>query len=125
MDAYSNLQTQIQQALNLMNRPVPIPQEAPKQATTIKEVDGIVGARIYQKSMAPNSSDAVFDKNEQVFYGLAVDANGNPAPIKRCPFTVEDVPEPGSDAITKGDLEALEQRIMAQIIAYMKKEESE
>lgn len=116
MDAYSNLQTQIQQALNLMNRP-PQPQAPTKQATTIPEVDGIEGARIFLKGMAPSSSAAVFDKNEQVFYGLAVDANGNPAPIKRCPFTVEDVPEPGSDAITKADFEAFEQKIMALIAA--------
>lgn len=123
MDAYSNLQTQIQQALNLMNRPVPPPQAPPKQATTILEVDGIEGARTFQKSMAPNSSAAVFDKSEQVFFGLAVDANGNPAPVKRCPFTVEDVPEPGTDTITKADFEAFEQKIMALIAA--KKEESE
>ena len=124
MDAYSSLQTQIQQALNLMNRP-PQPQAPQKQATTIEEVDGLDGARVYLKGMAPNSTAAVFDKNEQVFFGLAVDANGVMAPIKRCPFTVEDIPEPGSDAITKDDLAALEQRIMAQIVAYMKKEESE
>ena len=116
MDAYSNLQTQIQQALNLMNRP-PQPQAPTKQATTIPEVDGIEGARIFLKGMAPSSSAAVFDKNEPVFYGLAVDANGNPAPIKRCPFTVEDVPEPGTDTITKADFEAFEQKIMALIAA--------
>ena len=124
MDAYNSLQTQIQQALNLMNRP-PQPQAPQKQATTIEEVNGLDGARVYLKGMAPNSTAAVFDKNEQVFFGLAVDANGVMAPIKRCPFTVEDIPEPGSDAITKDDLAALEQRIMAQIVAYMKKEESE
>ena len=116
MDAYSNLQTQIQQALNLMNRP-PQPQAPTKQATTIPEVDGIEGARIFLKGMAPSSSAAVFDKNEPVFFGLAVDANGNPAPIKRCPFTVEDVPEPGTDTITKADFEAFEQKSMALIAA--------
>ena len=116
MDAYSNLQTQIQQALNLMNRP-PQPQAPTKQATTIPEVDGIEGARIFLKGMAPSSSAAVFDKNEPVFFGLAVDANGNPAPIKRCPFTVEDVPGPGTDTITKADFEAFEQKIMALISA--------
>lgn len=127
MDAYNNLQTQIQQALSLMNQPrtiqpPPVPQ---KQVTTISEVDGIEGARTFLKSMAPSSSAAVFDKNEAVFYGLAVDANGTPAPIKRCPFTVEEVPEPGSSTITKDDLAALEQRIMALIAANMKKEDAE
>ena len=126
MDSFNNLQAQIQQIQNLMNRPAPgIPQTPQKQSTTIPEVDGIDGARTFLKSMAPSSSAAVFDKNEAVFYGLAVDANGNPGPIKRCPFTVEDVPEPGSDTITKADLAAFEQKIMTLIAANMKKEETE
>ena len=126
MDTFNNLQAQLQQIQNLMNRPAPgIPQAPAKQSTTIPEVDGIEGARTFLKSMAPSSSAAVFDKNEAVFYGLAVDANGNPGPIKRCPFTVEDVPEPGSDTITKADLAAFEQKIMTLIAANMKKEEVE
>ena len=127
MDAYNNLQNQIQQAISLLNQPrqiqpPPVPQ---KKTTTIEEVDGLEGAKIYLKSMAPNTTAAVFDKNEAVFYGLAVDANGTPAPIKRCPFTVEEIPEPGSDTITRDDLTAMEQRLMALIVANMKKEESE
>lgn len=126
MDTFSNLQEQLRQIQNLMNRPAPgIPQAPQKVITTIPEVDGIEGARQFLKTMGPNTSAAVFDKNDMVFFGLSVDANGNPNPIKRCPFTIEDVPEPGSDTITKADLAAFEQKIMTLIAANMKKEEVE
>lgn len=128
VDTFNNLQSQIQQIQQLMNRPAPAlaqPAAPQKIVTTIPEVDGLEGARTYLKTMGPSSSAAVFDKNEAVFFGLAVDANGNPGPIKRCPFTVEDVPEPGSDTITKADLAAFEQKIMTLIAANMKKEETE
>ena len=126
MDTFNNLQEQLRQIQNLMNRPAPgIPQAPQKVITTIPEVDGIEGARQFLKTMGPNTSAAVFDKNDMVFFGLSVDANGNPNPIKRCPFTIEDVPEPGSDTITKADLAAFEQKIMTLIAANMKKEEVE
>ena len=79
------------------------------------------------RAITPNQKRLVqsADKNDMVFFGLSVDANGNPNPIKRCPFTIEDVPEPGSDTITKADLAAFEQKIMTLIAANMKKEEVE
>lgn len=125
MDTFSNLQEQIRQIQNLMNRPAPgLPQPAVPQkvSTTIPEVDGVEGARTFLKTMGPSSSAAVFDKNDAVFYGLAVDANGNPGPIKRCPFTVEDVPEPGSDTITKADFEGFKAEIRAALAAMTRKE---
>lgn len=124
MDAYGNLQAQLQQIQNLMNRQPVQPQIPQKTVTTIPEVDGIEGARTFLKSMAPSSSAAVFDKNEAVFYGLAVDANGNAAPIRRCPFTVEEVPEPGADVITKADFEGFKAEIRAVLAAMTKKEET-
>lgn len=128
MDTFSNLQEQLRQIQSLMNRPapgLPAPAAPQKVSTTIPEVDGIDGARQYLKTMGPSSSAAVFDKNDAVFYGLAVDANGNPGPIKRCPFTVEDVPEPGSDTITKADFEGFKAEIRAALAAMMQKEEAE
>ena len=132
MDAYGNLQAQLQQIQNLMNRQPVQPQIPQKQITTIPEVDGLEGAYEFLDSMAPNTSAAVFDKHEQVFYGLAVDANGKKAPVKRCPFTVEDIPEPGSNTITKEDLEDfkteiredVKAEIRAALAAMTRKEES-
>ena len=105
----TNLQTQLQQIQSLMGKtPAAVPSSPPH---TIPEVDGIEGARQFQKTMPPNSKDAVFDKVEPVFFALAVDANGIPQPIKRCPYTMEDVPEPGSDTITRKDFEDFKQEI--------------
>jgi len=119
---FSNLQTQIQQIQSLMGKTpgaMP-PPAAPPQA--IPQVNGIEGAREYLKTkMSANSTAAVFDKSDCVFFALAVDANGNPQPIKRCPYTMEDVPEPGSDNITRKDFEAFEEKIMGLITSMAPK----
>jgi hypothetical protein len=126
LDALTSRLQQLQQMVQQQKNPfVPAPQpQAPQKMTaTIPEVDGIEGARQYLKNLGPSSSAAVFDKSEAVFYGLSVDANGNPAPIKIGRFTLEDAPEPGDNNITKADLEAFEARIMALVAGKMKKEE--
>ena len=115
----SNLQTQLQQIQSLMGKTPPAVPASPPH--TIPEVDGIEGARQFQKTMPPNSKDAVFDKVEPVFFALAVDANGIPQPIKRCPYTMEDVPEPGSDTITRKDFEDFKQEMRDAITALLPK----
>lgn len=132
MDAYgqnqlSTLQAQIQQIQNLMNQPRTnqAPAVQPQQITTIPFVDGLEGARQYLKTLGSNSSAAVFDKEEAVFYTLSVDANGNPGPIKIGRFTLEDAPEPGSDTITKADFEGFKAEIRAALAAMTRKEETE
>ena len=117
----SSLQTQIQQIQSLMGK---TPQQTvPPQA--IPQVDGLEGARQYQKTMPANSTAAVFDKSECVFFALAVDANGIPQPIKRCPYTMEDVPEPGANVVTKQDFEALRQEMRDALAALARKETDE
>lgn len=126
MDSLTNLQAQIQQIQQLMNQPRPAQPPVPqKPTTTIPFVDGLEGARTFLKSMGPNSSAAVFDKEEAVFYTLSVDANGNAAPIKIGRFTVEDAPEPGSDTITKADFEGFKAEIRAALAAMTRKEDDE
>jgi len=117
----SSLQTQIQQIQSLMGKtPQAAAPQAPPQA--IPQVDGLDGAREYLKTkMSANSTAAVFDKSDSVFFALAVDANGIPQPIKRCPYTMEDVPEPGSNTITKQDLDAFEEKIMGLIASMAPK----
>ena len=46
-----------------------------------------------------------------LFFALAVDANGVPQQMYRCPYTMEPVPEPGSDNITRKDFEDFKQEI--------------
>ena len=132
MDAFntsqlSNLQTQLQQLQSMMTQPrTPQPQQAPqKTVCTVPMVDGLTGARQYLDTLGPNSSCAVFDKEEAAFFLLSVDANGNHAPIKVGRFTLEDAPEPGSNAITRDDLDAFRAEIRGMIAALAKKEETE
>ena len=126
MDSLANLQAQIQQIQQLMQQPRPSQPASPqKPTTTIPFVDGLEGARTFLKSMGPNSSAAVFDKEEAVFYTLSVDANGNAAPIKMGRFTVEDAPEPGTDVITKADFEGFKAEIRAALAAMTRKEDDE
>ena len=107
---FSSFQTQLQQIQNAIGKPPIIPQPAPPQA--ISFVDGVAGAREYLKKMPANSSAAVFDNADAVFYTLSTDANGTPAPIKIGRFTLEDAPEPGDNTITKQDLDAFKAEIL-------------
>lgn len=114
------LDNRIQQLKQLMNQQrnfvPPTAAVAPQKPTyTIPEVDGLDGARQFLQSMGPSSSAAVFDKGDSAFYGLSVDANGNPGPIKVGRYTLEDAPEPGSDNITKADLEAFKAEIRSAL----------
>ena len=118
MDNYytPSFQTQLQQIQAALSKQPTIPTPPPPQA--ISFVDGIAGAREYIKKMGPNSSAAVFDNSEAVFYTLSTDANGTPAPIKVGRFTLEDAPEAGDGTITKADLDAFKAEIR-DIIAAM------
>ena len=118
----SAIQTQMQQLQNILNQK---PQIAPAQPISaqvtpqsIAFVDGLLGAREYLKKLPANSSAAVFDNAEAVFYTLSTDANGIAAPIKMGRFTLEDVPEPGDNSITKSDFDAFKAEIR-DIIASM------
>ena len=115
----ANLQNQLAgmlqsfQNINQSKSPQIGAQMQPQKA--IEFVNGLDGARNYLKDMPRNSSAAVFDRNESVFYTLSVDANGVAAPIKRCPFTIEDIQDEKPDIITRKDLDDFEARIMTAI----------
>ena len=118
----SSIQTQMQQLQNILSQKPQIPAMQPQtpQMTpqSISFVDGIAGAREYLKKLPANSSAAVFDNSEAVFYTLSTDANGLAAPIKVGRFTLEDAPEPGDNNITKQDFDAFKAEIR-DIIANM------
>jgi len=132
MDAYrtgqlDNLSQKLQQLQALMQQPAtPVPQAQPQKViSTVPIVDGLAGARQYLETLGPSSSAAVFDKEEAVFFLLSVDANGNKAPVKIGRFALEDAPEPGSDNITKADLEAFRAEIRGMIAELARKEDAE
>lgn len=118
----SALQTQMQQLQSILNQK---PQTFSAQAASVQVtpqaisfVDGLDGAREYLKKLPANSSAAVFDNSEAIFYTLSTDANGMPATIKICRFTMEDAPEPGDNSITKQDFDAFKAEIR-EIISAM------
>ena len=82
----------------------------------LKYVDGPDGAREYQSKLAYNSSDVVFDKNDDIFYFVYKDANGiSPKLLTIGRYTLEQESEPESMYVTKQDLEQMEARIIAML----------
>jgi len=116
----TNLQSQLQQLQSLMGQKQAMAPAPPPR--TIDFVDGVTGAQVFLDGMGPNSSAAAFDKNESCFFWLSKDANGTPAPMKKCSFTVEDIPTPGTDTITKQDFDAFEAKIMGMLASMTKRE---
>ena len=115
----STFQNQLQQLQGILNKQPVLPVQAPPQA--ISFVDGLAGAKEFLKKMGPNSSAAVFDNAEAVFYTLSTDANGTPAPIKVGRFTLEDAPEQGDNTITRQDLDAFKAEIREALAALAPK----
>ena len=117
-----NLQTQMQSLQSLLSKPAPMvsAQSSTVQMSSIQAisfVDGLEGARVYLKNLPANSSAAVFDKEDAVFYTLSVDANGVPAPIKIGRFTLEEAPDADTNTITKQDFDAFKQEIRETLAA--------
>lgn len=110
------LQNQLQGLMNsfeqmnkLRNNDSPGDRAKPMDVLTVAGDDG---ARKFLMGMPNNSSGIVFnDGSELYFYILKKDANGVPAPIKKCPFTIEDMTEEVDDSITKKDLDDMRNEI--------------
>ena len=120
----ASIQTQMQQLQSILGSKQQAPAPAQIAPQAIPQVEGIDGAREFLKKLPANSTAAVFDKSESVFYGLAVDANGVPAPIKIGRFTLEDAPEPGSNTITRQDFDEFRQEIRNALAALAPKKEA-
>ena len=89
------------------------PEPPPQQ---LKYVDGPDGAREYQSKLAYNSSDVVFDKNDDIFYFVYKDANGiSPKLLTIGRFTLEQETEADPMYVTKKDLEDFKADILAAI----------
>lgn len=76
---------------------------------------GIEGAR--KLHMEPNTTIAVFDRNDSLFYLRSMDANGQEAPMKIGRFTLEDAPTPEDNTLTRKDLEDFKAEIRTMIMA--------
>ena len=82
-------------------------------SSQIKYVDGLDGAKEFQSKLPPNSSEIIMDKNDDVFYVISKDANGEtPKRMQIGRFTLETEEATEPQYITKNDLDAFEQRII-------------
>ena len=89
------------------------PEPPPQQ---LKYVDGPDGAKEFQSKLAYNSSDVVFDKNDDIFYFVYKDANGmSPKLLTIGRYTLEQESEPESMYVTKQDLEEFKADLLAAI----------
>lgn len=105
------LQDQIGQLSKLLGgQTASLPQPDSKAAAPANAFDyvaGLEGARAYLQKMLAGTKHIVWDNEQAIFYVLQKDANGNPARIQICPFTVEQEPTMEDRFVTKDDFNAL------------------
>lgn len=105
------LQDQIGQLSKLLGAQAGVPayKDAPaaQAASPFDCVEGIEGARAFLSKMLASTRHIVWDSQKSVFYVLQKDANGNPARIQICPFTVELEPTMEEKYVTREDFNAL------------------
>ena len=87
----------------------PVLPETPLQTVNKYDcVDGLEGARTFmQQKLLSGAKHIVWDTSKDTFYVLEKDANGTPARIKICPYTVELEPTMEDRYVTKDDFNAL------------------
>ena len=104
------LQDQIGQLSKLLGAQTTMPaaKDGPAQASNPYDcVDGIEGARAFLGKMLASTRHIVWDSQKPIFYVLQKDANGNPARIQICTFTVEMEPTMEEKYVTREDFNAL------------------
>ena len=74
-------------------------------------VDGLEGARSFQQKMLASTKHIVWDNQKDVFYVLQKDANGQPARIQICAYTVEMEPTMEEKYVSREDFNALVSRL--------------
>lgn len=79
------------------------PYQQPPSMSIVK-VTGIEGAKAYQ--MGPNSSAALFDDSNDVFYLKTTDGGGFPT-VRVFSFAPMDAPAPNADYVTRAEFDAL------------------
>ena len=125
LDNYNQQMSSIQgQLAALQQKQYPIMQQQPfpqqnsyqLEGPQVKRVAGPDGAREYQSKLPYNSSDVVFDKDNDIFYLVYKDANGiSPKYLTIGKFTLEQETPNNPIYVTKQDLEAMEARIIATL----------
>ena len=78
-----------------------------QEPTRMDCVDGLDGARSFLDKMLPSTKHIVWDSQKDTFYVLQKDANGTPARIQICPFTVSYEPTMEEKYVTRDDFNML------------------
>lgn len=104
------LQDQIGQLSKLLGGQSTVP-ETQVPANKFDYVADIEGARAYLQKMLAGTKHIVWDNEKPVFYVLQKDANGNPARIQICTFTVEQEPTMEEKYVSRADFNALVSRL--------------
>lgn len=108
-DYTQTLQDQIGQLgklLGVQNPAAPLPDAQPA-VNRHDLVDGLEGARSFLQKMLAGTTHIVWDSQQDVFYGLQKDANGQAARIKICHYTVEYEPTMEERYVSREDFNAL------------------
>ena len=115
LDNYTQtLQDQIGQLSKLLGVQNAAASEAPLVTQTANRfdcVDGLDGARAFLGKMLASTKHIVWDNSKDVFYVLQKDANGTPARIQICQYTIETEPTMEEMYVTKDDFNALAAKI--------------
>lgn len=91
--------------------------------SNLLRVNGIEGARAY--SMAPNTTTALFDANEDVFYVKSADAGGF-STIQAYSFKrMEEAPTVAAEYVTRREFEELKEALNGKLTVPKSKSESE
>ena len=100
-NSYNAQLARIQSQIATMQQPYqPAP---PVQIPQIQHVSGIDGAKAFQKDIPASASIILMDSNEDKFYMVSKDANGNMNPVVTGRFTLEQ--EQNDVYVTKKDFE--------------------
>lgn len=111
-DTYAQtLQDQIGQLSKLLGAQSPPQQTSAQAANPYDCVDGIEGARSFLGKMLASTKHIVWDSQQPIFYVLQKDANGTPARVQICKFTVEYEPTMEEKYVTREDFNALSKKL--------------
>ena len=109
---YQQLASQQQLQQNQLQVPQIQQVQMPVITHQVQYVEGMAGAKLYQQKMAPNSSEIIMDKDDNIFYQVSKDANGTPSKkIIAGRFTIEDIQEEEPVFLTRKDFDDFKEEL--------------
>lgn len=108
LDSYQRQASDLAAKISQLNSQYVYPAPPP----SIQYVDGLNGAKDYQRDMPANGKAVLMDRNEDTFFVVGKDANGVPEPILiGRNFTLEQEKSKEDSYVTKDDFEAFKNEL--------------